>query len=315
MNEIKKGIAGGQIAAVMELNPYKTQLDVYLDIVENRPFIPTEATEDGQLFEPAIIKKFQKKNNAVLFDSIDYLKSHNINHIDAGKYHFVQDIEYPFLRAATDKIYRIGENDGILECKKTDYDLNDAPRMMDYLQIQWCMGHYQIPNGALQYLEFGKFKEAFFFKFDTELFAEMKQKAIDFWNNHILPRIPPEPVNTNDILQLYPRAEQGKVIEADIDGFDLFNQLEMTHAEKVILEKQEDELKEKLMLKMADSEGKLDAESLQYAGKILATYKNNKDSRKFDEDKFKAEQSVLYNQYLIEKKGLRVFRVKYSKEK
>lgn len=315
MTEIKKGIAGGQIAAVMGVNPYKTELDVYLDIVENRPFISTEATEDGQLLEPAIIKKFEKKNNAKLFDSVAYLKEHNINHIDTGKYHFVQDLTYPYLRAATDKIYSINNEFGILECKKSDYDLNDEPRIFDYLQLQWCMGWYKMQNGALQYLVFGKFREPFFFKFDSQLFEEMKQKAIAFWNNHIIPRIPPEPTNTKDILQLYPKAETGKVIEADIDGFDLFNQLCMTHEEKSELEKREDELKEKLMLKMADSEGKFDAESLQYAGKVLATYKNNKDSRKFDEDKFKAEQSVLYNQYLIDKKGIRVFRVKYSKEK
>jgi len=289
-------IGGSEIGIIMGVNPYQTPVELYFSKIEKLEIKDNQHMKMGRRTEPIIADTFAEETNSTI---IKPPKDYYIDGI------FIASPDR-FYHNGSDKIY-------ILECKNTTKKIEDDAEYSHYLQLQWYLGIIGYESGAVAYLINGYDFKYFSYNREEKIIAEMRQKATDFWNNHIIPRIPPEPVNANDIIQLYPKALLGKTIETDIDGFDIWNQLCMVHSNVSEYNKQEDELKEKLKLKMRDSEGKFDTETLLYADRILATWKSGKNKMIFDEDKFKMEKPELYEQYLIEKKSERRFLPKYPK--
>ncbi len=114
----------------------------------------------------------------------------------------------------------------------------------------------------------------------------------------------PAPVNVGDAELIYRRATKGKTLEADDTTLALYSELVNCRLTLKAAEDAKANAESKLKAIMAD------AEELYFGGKLLATWKNNKDGEAFDKDAFKAAHPAIYQQFTKHKAGARPFLIK-----
>lgn len=76
---------------------------------------------------------------------------------------------------------------------------------------------------------------------DNETIKGMREKAVDFWMNHVLERVPPEPVNMSDMMKLFKKFI-GKPVELDDTHFCMLSGRKARQEQIKQLEKQNDEI-------------------------------------------------------------------------
>lgn len=88
---------------------------------------------------------------------------------------------------------------------------------------------------------------------DYEYEAQIRGAVINFWNNHILAGIPPEPSNPSELQEVYPKLETAKTIKADSDIREKINIWQETAMKRKELEKREERLKIEIQSFMGDA--------------------------------------------------------------
>ena len=139
---------------------------------------------------------------------------------------------------------------------------------------------------------------------NKEFESKLIKIACNFWNNHVLKGIPPEPTSTEDVLALYPKA-QGVKLEADDEIVDKVVKLkELKNEEKTICNAVKN-LQFEIQGFMKDADMLVD-----HSGHCLATWKNMNPKITFDTKKLQEEHQDIYQQYAKEKEGSRMFLIK-----
>lgn len=229
---------------------------------------------------------------------------------------------YPWLGCHRDAIHE-GVN---VEAKTVGYYNRDnwgdgGDEVPDYVlwQVQQqmaCSGHTvtKIPvcfisNLSLKYLFLEQAPPITIFevKKDYELEAYLIQKAGDVWGC-VQSGITPIPRTLDDVKLLYPKAIE-PAVEADDDIELAWKRLLEIRQYLKQAEQTEEELKVLLQSYMST------ASVLQKGGVTLATWKNARDSERFDEKRFADEHPDLYKQYMVSRMGARRFLVKAPKER
>lgn len=126
---------------------------------------------------------------------------------------------------------------------------------------------------------------------------------MDFWNNHVLPKIPPTPSNALDALKLWKQAISGSIITANPDIADIVSEIKALKNQIKTLENLQNEHVTVLASFLKGSETLIDEKD-----RVLATWKSQNTNR-FDLTRFKAENEELYNKY-IKQSSTRVWRIK-----
>jgi len=103
---------------------------------------------------------------------------------------------------------------------------------------------------------------------------------------------PPPPVDLEDASLRWPGHREGKWLMATDEIAAVVAEFKQSKAEAKTIEFQQAELK----LKIAEHLG--DAAELVYEGKSICTYRQPKDSLKFDAARFEADHPDLYARYL-----------------
>ena len=117
-------------------------------------------------------------------------------------------------------------------------------------------------------------------------------------------KIPPAPINREEVQRLFPKHSEGNFIEASEDTFNTYINLKEIRTQLKELEAKEETLKDSLCKVIRDAEG------ITYNGNKIITWKQSKDKVIFDKETFKKENEVLYEKYLSTQKGSRMFLVK-----
>lgn len=133
-----------------------------------------------------------------------------------------------------------------------------------------------------------------------DVFQVIKEKCSRFWNENVLKKIPPDPINIDDVLQLYGKSN-GKAVEAQGELAIDYGEYARIAGEIKELKKQQDALKTKIAISMRDNE------ILTLDGKKVLTYKTQT-SKLFDSDSFRNDHLDDYYDYLKER-STRVMRV------
>lgn len=115
-----------------------------------------------------------------------------------------------------------------------------------------------------------------------------------FWNEHIVPRVPPAPTNHNDLKLRWPDHAAGKWIRASDRISEAHVDLMRSKAEAKILEERIDSLNFTIKEFMEDNETLIDT-----MGITLATWKSHIDTR-LDSSKLKAGHPDVWKQYACE---------------
>ena len=197
----KQAIGGSDAASIVGLSKWGSPLSVYADklgLVPERE--DNEAMRQGRDLEAYVAERFVEQTGYSV---------RRENHILVNDAH-------PFMHANIDR--RITGHDIGLECKttsvynRTDFEGGDVPPEY-YTQCQ----HYMAVTGwSTWYLAVLVLNKGFYvFKVERneDDIAVLIETEKAFWENHIVPQIPPEPLEQdNDTLtKLYPSDEGGFV--------------------------------------------------------------------------------------------------------
>jgi len=287
--ERKLGIGGTDISAIMGLNPWRSPHDVWLDKTGRSE--PTEENvymQRGKQLEPIVKDIFEMETGFDVFEPAETVFTDKDNAI---------------FKASLDFVYSNGKY-GVLECKTASYDVLD-PHLHYILQVQWYMGITGYEQGCIAYLIRGLDFKYFNIHRDNDLITLMREKAEEFWNNYVLTDTPPPPQNREDVIKMFEKT-QPTAIDADSEIMTAYEKLIEIKASIKELQKQEEELKEAIQLRMLDNEAVIDN-----FNNTIITWKQSTRTT-FDSKLFQQEQPELYQQFLKESKT-RTFLVKQVK--
>ena len=278
-----KTIGGTAISAILGQNPWKSKFGVYQDLIgESEPVPDNDAMARGRRWEPALIGLHETQSGLDVFNR-SMVSGHVLNH----------DV-HEFLTGTPDMMYRLSDGEQFgLEVKTSDimtrdkYDckVGTIPAHY-YYQCMWYCGlagfnQWDFIVGFFRDDNFVSF-ETCSFDFDKELYDLMIEAAVEFWNNHVVPRIPPEITEPSEIIEVcrrqFPRHTDGKFIESD----DETEKLAQGYLDAEITirtgEEFRDTFKSQIIKKISDAEGVITS-----VGKF--TFKANKDSERTDWEK------------------------------
>src|SRR5690625_2452276 len=284
VHERQSYLGGSELAAALGKSPYQTPLQLWmLKTGRSEPFLSTPITEFGHLFEPIMAEKFTELTG---------LRVRKIS--DA--------YEHPghsFLRGNIDRqIVSSDRHDGpgVLEIKTTNsYRLKNEqgayPRSW-YYQLQ----HYLMLTGyEYGYIFFferdtGIFHDPIYIERDEPFIEQNTQLAINWWRRYIVTDTPPDPVNHEDVLILYPDAQEGTSLEANPQSYAYYKRLKNVRSRMDELKEHESALQ--LLLKQEIG----DYERLSLADRDLITWKNQVTNR-LDTKALKKDHPSLCEQY------------------
>ena len=278
----KKGIGGSDIAAILGVSKFKTALDVYLSKTTEQPEQKGEHLYWGHALENPIIDRFIQDTGANVIRQPE-MRRHP---------------DYEWAIANADALITNGDTiEAILEIKTSSAfksrewgadDTDEVP--IEYIaQVQWYMWIYDVNEAYLAALIGGNQYRQYHITRDDELIAMLAEKAQAFWQNHVIPRIPPEPHDGADAQKLYPH-DNGDTAEADSDTLTAYAELRELKAQEKELKAQIAAREDLLKIKIGNYS------AMQANGNTLFTWKAQSSNR-FDNSAFKNAHPDLYRQY------------------
>lgn len=276
----KSGIGGSDAGAICGLNPYTSPLAVYQDkvsqAVEEKD---NEAMRQGRDLEDYVARRFMEETGKKVRRANVIYKS----------------TENPFMFANVDRLI-VGEDAG-LECKTASAYSADRWKdghIPESYQIQ-CHHYMAVTGAKAWYIAVVILGREFLWQRierDEELIQNLISIEKDFWQNHVVPRIMPEPDGSSSseelIQQYFGKAQSDKVIP--LTGFD--EQLKRRNEITELMDKLDTEKKtieQKIKVFMQDAEV---AENDHYR----ISWKNSTSNR-IDTTRLKAEMPDVYTHF------------------
>lgn len=279
-----KGLGGSDMAAIMELNPWKTPYMVWLEKTgRSKGTDETEKMTIGKEIEDFVASQYTR---------ITGRKTRRVNKFKTS------DL-YPFIGGSVDRIFQDEEHGlGILEMKNVSSESfrnTFAGGVPDYyfIQVQTYMFVFKAQIADLFVFVGGERFECFRITRNEEVIKAICASAKKFWEFNIQEDFPPAPVNKDDLKLRYPAKEvdYASVKCADLEIIAKVEELAKTKAEIKELEAKKESLELAVMEHIGKSEALAD-----WNGKILATWKPQLRTA-FDSKAFKADQPDVYKQY------------------
>lgn len=295
-------LGGGDIAAIMGVSPYRTQLDVFLQKTGQAPASSHPDPElerrwrRGKLMEPVVVEMLRQDYGIEV----------------VAQNHRYVDPEFPFLAAEIDFEWRIGDgpvSNGEIKTvhpfaagKWGEAGTEEVP--IEYA-AQSMFGLMITERELCQYgTLFGSDNLALYHVLrDEETIANMRALAVAFWQDHVLARVPPAPRTADDLRRLWPKPLRNAV-EASGEIVAMLAEHKALGEEIRVRTERRDELSFQIgafaigQSTAAGKEG--DAAALKIAitlaGKPLATY-STQSRELLDGKALKAAQPDVYERY------------------
>ena len=163
---------------------------------------------------------------------------------------------------------------------------------MSYLaQCHWYLALTQLDRCDLAVLFGNSEFRIYQIARDLELESALIEKAVHFWQHHVMTDAPPNPQSLSDYQHLFHTEVAGKTIAASTQDLELITQFHTLTKELGDKEQVLSQIKEQIMAHMGD------AEKLCHQDQVLATWKRPKTSFRFDSKRFELEHPELYPVY------------------
>lgn len=308
------GIGSSDVGTIIGVNPYETPYQLW---ARRKGILPNKEEnflmKAGHYLEDAVSRFYADATGA------DIVKS------SAGDW-LVVDTEHDWRRVSPDRFYypegmkRSAKNKCILECKTTqmNIDIDALPRYW-FCQLQYQLGVCGLEHGALAWLTQGRdfgYKEI---DFNQDFFDWMMEVVDDFFIRYIQGDEEPPVSNVEDVKIKFPNSIAGKSVEVDKEV--TFENEQGEHVTMSVREvcmklreatdyankfgKMKEHYQDVLKGYMCDAEYLVDDEK-----KVVASWKNNSTTRKFDSKRFAKDYPETFQMYSTEVTGARVFRFK-----
>lgn len=301
----ESGIGSSEVATILGLNPWETPMQLWrrkkgIDQPKEENF----AMKAGHYLEDAVSRFYSDETGKEIIKA------------SAGDWLIVNN-EKPFLRVSPDRTYWIpgrpksDRNKGIVECKTTQMEVDaDNPPQHWFVQLQYQLGVAELEQGALAWLTMGRNFGYRDFTFDKEFYQWMVEEVEKFWRDNIVANVEPDPVSVEDVLLRNPRHVPQKMVEADQDIIEACRLLKQIKEEVKDFNTQAKELEDRIKMYFGDAEAITAPGGTEAKPIILATWKTAKDSRKFNEKEFAANEPEMYESYTTTVPGTRRFLLK-----
>lgn len=193
----RKGIGGSDVAAALNVSPYRTARDLYYDKIGVRPVIEEEdksiTFEIGHLLEDVVAQIFAKKTGLTVFE--DHM--------------MYQHPFFPFLIADVDRFVLLPDGKkAILECKTSHYNnmsitwANGAVPRYYELQVRHYLSVMNIDVAYIACLFSNNENDFVWARIDRDV--EEEESTIlqlqEFWNKNVLSRVEPPLVEKPDLV-------------------------------------------------------------------------------------------------------------------
>lgn len=320
----KCGIGGSDVAAILQLSPWKTPLDVFNDklgLSEDKE--ETEAQHFGIILEDIVSREFQSRTG---------MKVQKVSHqfSDPENPWMIANIDRAIINPeiagkvrpllTSDEIIRYADITGIDRPINTDVafeaktanafsadqwgpsqelEIQQGKILTEHVipmyyetQVQWYCGILKLRGMYLGVLIGGNDYRMYWIEARPDVFKVIKEKCQKFWEDHVMTKTPPEPINIEDVLKLYGKSN-GKAIEAQGDLAVDYGEYSRITGEIKELKKQQEAIKSKIAIAMKDNE------ILTIGGEKVLTYKSQTSNR-FDTTSFKKSHLEEYYDYLKE---------------
>lgn len=293
------GIGGSDAGTALGLNKYKTPLQLYLEkIGEAEPddLSDNQRVHFGNVLEDTVAKEYARRTGK------------NVR----KRNQMFRHKEHDFMLANIDR--SVDGEQKILECKTADawtlihnaWGPDGSDEVPDHYLVQ--VYHYMIVMGYkladLAVLIGGNDFRIYHFEYEQDLADAIIEQEYNFWHNHVLTGIPPEPITEDDLELLYTTDNTEPLVATD-DILAMHQSLKVIKDEYKKLEGAKDGLEFMLKKFMKDHTTLLGPDE-----KPLTTWKRAKASKRFNKEKFEQEHGDLYKSYLEKQAGSRRFLVK-----
>lgn len=287
-------IGGGNVAGILGVSPYKSPLDEYLTITGQSP-----ANDDSR-------EAFFKRRKALepfaaeVFQQVTGLQI-------AKRNERYDDHEHAFMRAEIDFETDDGcngETKTVSQFRAKDWGDPGTDEIPVYVTAQAMHGLMLKPQAPATWVHalIGLDDDRIFrVERDEALIAAIRAREVEFWHQHIEPRIEPAPVNDDDLMRMF-LYDFGTSIEADADLVAKIHRAKELKGNIKALEEEFEALKLEAKLHMQG------AATLVVNGLPLATWKTQS-ARRFDQTAFAAAHPELFEQFKTTSET-RVFRLK-----
>ena len=281
-------IGGTTVSAIVGQNPWQTPLGAYLQLrKEVDPTPDNVAMERGRRYEPIVADIFAGGRP-------EYRVAHNRQGTNEPELY--EHDQYPYLIGHPDRLLYDAKSDELvagLEIKTSNWsnvrkwgeEGTDAIPTHYLIQCQWYAGLAQLPEWevAVAFLDDRgalKIYREYRVVADAELFETLVERAVAFWENHIVPGAPPEMNQVDDATARWINRRFPKNVEPLATATPQEEQLMARYlARKQELDaaqRQFEQCEAALKLAIGDRDG---LESETY-GKV--TWKRSKDSARVD---------------------------------
>lgn len=295
-----KGIGSSDAATASGLNPFKSQLELWMEktgrIIPSQPNMNEDSPLVwGTILEPIVAEHYAKRTGR---------KVRKVNAI-------LQHQDHPWMLANLDREIVGNDDVQILECKTAGMHSaklweNGVP---DYIQLQ--VMHQLAVTGQhaadVAVLIAGQKLEIFRIERDDELIERLIKLEQAFWQRVKTNTPPPADASASSaraLKQLYPNDNHKTLdLKHDHQANSLFSELMRLKAQSSELSKQETLIKHQLQERMGDY-------SMAEFNDGRISWKLSKSSTTFDAKRFKEEQPELHEAYLKEKPGSRRFLIR-----
>lgn len=301
LRERKTYLGGSDMAAICGVPSFKkTALDVYFSKVN--PEI-TELTKDDHNYEAAYWGAKLEENIAER-----YAEEHNVK--VTTEPNLIRHPKYPFMAGNIDRW--VGNREYILECKTAHFmkskawgDEGTDQLPESYLvQVAWYSAICDVPKVDIAVLIGGQDFRIYTYERNKELEDKLIKIACNFWYNHVEKRIPPKCSNLDDTFNLFPVGNHKELTANETIAQKIY-ELKTLREQEISIQKAIDALKVDIQEFMQDYDILLDNN-----GCVVATWKNTAPRSLFDTKRLKQEHNDIYQQYVQEKEGSRMFLIK-----
>jgi len=292
-----KSLGGSDVGALLGLSRYRSAVDVWMEKtgkeIAIRDSLPLRF---GQFAEEFVASEYAlatglclaSHDAAVIHPEYQYMHGH----IDR----FVLDGNLPLI-----------DTDGkitasrILECKTANPFAqsewgeagSDQVPLSYLVQCVWYMMLTNINQTDLAVLFGNADFRIYEITRDLELEQMVLERAITFWEDHVLKDIPPPAASESDYKTLFGKSTLGKSIEASAKTYELIKKLKSLNEQVEQYEAEISQIKQSIMGQMQD------AEILTFDGQTLATWKSPKPSLRLDAKRLTEEHPDLVHQYQV----------------
>lgn len=296
-------LTGTDAAVICGMSPYKNIVTLWLEKTRRTetPEVSGNIIKFGNYMEDGIAQWFSDESGIKLKPKPELMPGKVIPIRVHPKYKWM----------AGNCDYELEGVSAILECKSAGRpgdEWGDAENIIPAHYLMQVAHYAAVFNVDVVYIavvfSFTRELRIYTYERNENLEERLIEKENNFWHNHVLADVPPEPTTQDEVISLY-KETKDDIYPATAEIEDAVYQLARLKNQIKELEKTEQRLKDEIGVYMGEHERLVDCN-----GQSLVDWRMSKPVKSFDSKRLLADNPELYNKYITMREPRRTFRLK-----